>query len=75
MTQYVICLLTNLTILDRKEYLGGKIIFEKIQEEYGKLKGTIIKSIDENKKNKLIYVCSDCQKKDNWIDNAKIKGA
>jgi hypothetical protein len=48
---------------------------EKIQEEYGKLKGTIIKSIDENKKNKLIYVCSDCQKKDNWIDNAKIKGA
>ena len=34
---------------------------EKIQEEYNKLKGTIIKTVD-NKKTNFIYVCSDCQK-------------
>jgi len=48
---------------------------EKIEEEFGKLKGTIVKSVDENKKNKLIHVCSNCQKKENWIDDAKIRGA
>ena len=47
---------------------------EKIEEDFGKLKGTIVKSVDENKKNKFIYVCSDCQKKDDWINDAKIKG-
>lgn len=48
---------------------------EKIQEEFGKLKGTIIKATDENKKNKFIYVCSDCQKDKDWIEKAKVKGA
>ncbi len=46
----------------------------KIEEEYGKLKGTIIKVL-ENKKNKFIYVCSDCQKQENYIEKAKIKSA
>jgi predicted HNH restriction endonuclease len=48
---------------------------EKIQEEYGKLKGTIIKVKDENKKTQFIPVCSDCQKLPDHIDNAKIKSA
>ena len=47
---------------------------EKIDEENGKLRGTIVKSVDENNKNKFIYVCSECQKKENWIDDAKVKG-
>ena len=47
----------------------------KISEEFGKLKGTILKAKDENNKNQFIYVCSLCQKKDNWIEEAKVKGA
>ena len=47
---------------------------EKIDEESGKLRGTIIKARGLNGKNDLIYVCSTCQKKDNWIEQAKIKG-
>ncbi|MBT4165562.1 hypothetical protein HOE04_00810 [archaeon] len=48
---------------------------EKIEEEYGKLKGTIIKVKDENKKIQFIPVCSTCQKQSDHIDNAKIKAA
>jgi len=48
---------------------------EKLEEENGKLKGTIVKATDENKRNQFIYVCSGCQKKDDWINEAKIKGA
>ena len=39
---------------------------KEIEEEYGKLKGTILKVLEENK-NKFIYVCSDCQKQKDWI--------
>ncbi len=46
----------------------------KIEKEFGKLKGTMLKVID-NHKNKLIYVCSACQKKQGWIEKAKIKAA
>jgi len=46
-----------------------------IEEDSGKLKGTIVKAKDENNKNQLIYVCSDCQKQEGWIDKAKIKSA
>jgi len=48
---------------------------EKIEEEYGKLKGTLIKAKDENNKNQIIYVCSTCQKDPEHINNAKIKSA
>jgi len=48
---------------------------EFISEEYGKLKGTVIKVVDENKRKAYIHVCSDCQKQDSWIEKAKIKGA
>ncbi len=47
----------------------------KIKEVNNKLKGTIIKVKDLKSKNQLIYVCSDCQKVENWIEKAKIKGA
>ena len=47
---------------------------EKIQEEYGKLKGSIVKATNEIKKNYFIYVCSKCQKKDKWVEQAKIRG-
>ncbi len=43
-----------------------------IEEEYGKLKGTIVKVKEENK-NKFIYVCSECQKEKDWLEKAKIK--
>lgn len=48
---------------------------EKIKEEFGKLNGTILKSSDENKKSYFIYVCSDCQKKENWLEKAKVRTA
>jgi len=48
---------------------------EEMEDDYGKLKGTIIKVKDENNKNQLIHVCSDCQKKEGWMEKAKIKGA
>ena len=46
---------------------------EKIEEEFGKLMGTMLKVKDENNKNQLTYVCSTCQKQDKWLENAKIK--
>jgi len=51
------------------------ICSEKISEEFGKLKGTIIKAKNEKGVNDKIYVCSGCQKEDGWIEKAKIKGA
>ena len=48
------------------------ICVKEIEEEYGKLQGTIVK-VKENNKNQFIYVCSDCQKGENWIEKAKIK--
>ncbi len=47
---------------------------EEIEEEHGKLQGTIVK-VKEDNKNNFIYACSDCQKQENWIEKAKIKSA
>jgi len=47
---------------------------QKIEENFGKLMGTIIKVV-ENNINRFIYVCSECQKQESWIEKAKIKGA
>jgi hypothetical protein len=57
--------------------MGKKCVLcnEEIKEDYGKLKGTMIRVVNEKKKRELIYVCSDCQKKDGWMEKAKIKGA
>lgn len=48
---------------------------ETIEEEHGKLNGTIVKAVDENRKSQFIHVCSGCQKQDDWIEKAKVKGA
>jgi len=48
---------------------------EKIFEEFSKLLGTLIKAKNEKGSIDLIPVCSNCQKKDDWINTAKIKGA
>ncbi len=47
---------------------------KKIEEENWKLKGTILKVKNEKRKIQFIFVCSDCQKQDGWIEKAKIKG-
>ena len=51
-----------------------EICKEEIVEEYGKLKGTMLKMVD-NKKTRFVYVCSDCQKDSKYIEKAKVKGA
>ena len=52
-----------------------EICSEKIEEEHGKLKGTVVKVKDENGKNNFVYACSKCQKKENWIEEVKVKSA
>ena len=44
----------------------------EIEEEFGKLQGTMLK-VKENEKNFFVYVCSTCQKQENWIETAKVK--
>lgn len=48
---------------------------EGIDENYGKLKGTVIKSKDETGASQLIHVCTGCQKIDGWYEEALIRGA
>jgi len=48
---------------------------EVIEEEHGKIKGTLLRVKNENNKNEFIPVCSECQKKTGLEDRAKIKGA
>lgn len=48
---------------------------EAIEEEFGKLKGTMLKVLNLNKKAEFIFVCPNCQKQDKWVEKAKIKGA
>ena len=38
---------------------------KRVEEEGGKLKGTMLKMKD--KKSFFIYVCNDCQKQEDWI--------
>ena len=48
---------------------------KKIQEKFGKLKGTLIKVKNEKGKKQRIYVCSDCEKQKNYIEKAIIREA
>jgi len=48
---------------------------DKIKEEHGKLKGTFVKAKNSKSVNEFTHVCSNCQKKDNWRDDALVKGA
>lgn len=56
--------------------MGEKCILceEGIEENYGKLIGTMIKAKNEFGVNYFIHVCSGCQKIDNWYETALIKG-
>ena len=47
---------------------------EKIIEECGKLKGTIINTKNIEGKKEFISVCKFCQKKENWYEEALIRG-
>ncbi|MFA7707713.1 MAG: hypothetical protein WCX73_02080 [Candidatus Pacearchaeota archaeon] len=48
---------------------------KKINEEEGKLKGTLIKVKDEFGKRQFVYVCSECEKKQDYIERAVVKAA
>ena len=48
---------------------------EDISEEHGKLSGTMLKIRDLESKKDLVFVCSDCQKTDKWIERAKVRAA
>ena len=45
-----------------------------IEENYGKLMGTIIKAKNEFGINDFIHVCSGCQRINGWHEQALIKG-
>ena len=47
---------------------------EKIAEENGKLKGTLINAKNLEGKNEFICVCKYCQKRDNWYADAMVRG-
>jgi hypothetical protein len=48
---------------------------EDILEEFGKLKGTILKIKNDKRAVEFIYVCNECQKQPNFDEKAKIKAA
>jgi len=48
---------------------------EKIQEDFGKLKGSLIKVRNEKGKKEFVYVCSDCEKDKDWIEKAVVRAA
>jgi hypothetical protein len=48
---------------------------EKIDEDNGKLKGTILRVKNEKGRREFLYVCSSCQKQEGWIEKAKVRGA
>jgi len=47
---------------------------EGIDEAFGKLKGTMLRSLNVQGTRDLIHVCSGCQKLDGWYDDAMVKG-
>ena len=47
---------------------------EKIEEEFGKLKGTLIKARNEFGVNDFIHICSGCQKGEGWYEKAMVRG-
>ena len=46
-----------------------------IGENYGKLKGTVLRSKDEKGEAQLIHVCNYCQRIEGWEEAAIIRGA
>jgi len=48
---------------------------KNIEEENGKLQGTLIKVRDETGKKQFVYVCSKCEKDKNYIERAVVRAA
>ena len=48
---------------------------KKIEEEGGKLQGTIINVKNEFGKRQFVCVCSDCEKKKDYIERAVVRAA
>ncbi|MFA5856093.1 MAG: hypothetical protein WC867_01945 [Candidatus Pacearchaeota archaeon] len=48
-----------------------EICKQEIDEDYGKLKGTIVRTLNEKKIREFKFVCSICQKEDGWLEKAK----
>lgn len=48
---------------------------KNIKEEDGKLQGTLIKVRDEIGKRQFVYVCSECEKKKDYIERAVVRDA
>ena len=46
-----------------------------IEEEFGKLKGSLIKVKNEKGKKEFVYACSDCEKDEKWIERAVVRAA
>jgi|TARA_B100001971_G_scaffold170874_1_gene163034 hypothetical protein len=46
-----------------------------IEEEFGKLKGSLIKVKNEKGEKEFVYVCSDCEKDKKWIEKAVVRAA
>lgn len=54
---------------------GCAICNKNIEEEDGKLQGTLIKVRDEKGKKQFVYVCSKCEKDKDYIEKAVIRAA
>jgi len=48
---------------------------KNIEEEDGKLQGTLINVKDEKSKRQFVYVCSECEKKKDYIERAVVRAA
>jgi len=48
---------------------------KNIKEEDGKLQGTLINVRDEKGKRQFVYVCSECEKKKDYIERAVVRAA
>ena len=48
---------------------------KKIEEDSGKLTGSMVKVKDETGKIIFVYACSDCMKDKDWIERAVIRAA
>lgn len=48
---------------------------ESIEEDFGKLNGTMVKIKDDSNKSQFVHICSGCQKQNNWLERAKVKSA
>ena len=48
---------------------------KKIEENAGKIAGSIVKVKNENGKRAFVYVCSNCMKDKEWIERAVVRAA